>query len=63
MDGKQIRAMRKNYGVKAVTLAKQAGVHYSRLSLIENEHIQPSKEQLDRIAAALAELMKGSRDE
>ena len=63
MDGKQIRAMRKNLGVKAVVLARRAGVHYSRLSLIENEHIQPSKEQLERIEGALCELVKGSSDE
>lgn len=63
MEGKQIRAMRRNYGVKAVTLAKQAGVHYSRLSLIENEHIKPSKEQMERIAGALSELVKGSSDD
>jgi predicted transcriptional regulator len=59
MEGKKIRTMRNNYGVKAVVLAKQVGVHYSRLSLIENEHVTPRQEELDRITDALAELVKG----
>ena len=63
MDGKQIRAMRRNYGVKAVVLAKCAGLHYSRLSLIENEHITPNKDEIDRIEGALSELVKAPSDE
>ena len=59
MEGKQIREIRKNYGIKAVVLAKQAGVHYSRLSLIENEHVKPRQDELDRVTEALSELVKG----
>ena len=61
MEGKQIKTIRKNFGLKAVTLAKQAGVTISRLSLIENEHIKPHETELDKIEGALSELTKGSQ--
>ena len=60
-EGKQIREIRKNYGIKAVVLAKRAGVHYSRLSMIENEHIKARQDEVERITEALSELVKAPK--
>jgi predicted transcriptional regulator len=63
MEGKQIRKIRKNYGIKAVTLAKESGIHYSRLSMIEHEHIRARQDEVDRLTEALSELAKGKESQ
>lgn len=52
--GKQLKVIREARGVSQWELSSMTGIDRSRLSLIENGHVEPTDEQLSRIREALA---------
>ena len=57
-DGTDIKIMRIRSGIKAIELAKQIGISNVKLSLIENNRIDVSKDVLEKIQAALTKKVK-----
>ena len=51
--GHKIKLIRQARKVSQLDLAKRIGIDNSRLSLIENGHVEPSAEQLAAIKATL----------
>jgi transcriptional regulator with XRE-family HTH domain len=55
-QGKAIRQRRNEIGIPGHVVCGRAGIGRSRLSDIEREYVQPSMDELARIARALDEL-------
>jgi transcriptional regulator with XRE-family HTH domain len=58
MTPKQIRARRISAEIPAVMLSAEAKIQRSRYSAIENGHIQPSPDELERLASSLDRLIQ-----
>ncbi len=58
MIGRQIKRKRTLASIPGALLANRARIHRSRLSEIENGHVQPTQEEVSRISAALKELVQ-----
>ena len=56
-----IRSQRLAEGIPAIRLAAKARINRSRLSELECGHIQPTEEELQRLAAALEQLIAARR--
>lgn len=51
--GSEIRRYRRHLEVTQLTLAKLTGIHFSRISMIENGHYEARPDELVKIALAL----------
>lgn len=56
MNGKAIRLIRVNNGLKLVDVAEEAGIHYSALSRIERNQYTVNSKLEQRIVRALKQL-------
>lgn len=56
-DIKTLRLKRRAEDISATLLASKAKINRTRLSFIECGHIQPSEDELQRLSAALDELI------
>lgn len=52
--GRKIKLIRQAKKISQLELSKATAIDNTRLSLIENGHVQPTDEQLSRIREALA---------
>jgi predicted transcriptional regulator len=57
-----LKVRRMTLGVRQVDIVRATGIQPSRLSLIENEHVQPTQRELELIEGFLATVQKRSHD-
>lgn len=58
MRGIDLKIARIRAGLKQYELAQMVGISQNRLSMIELERCQPSRDLLERISEALAEALR-----
>lgn len=56
----RLRVVRADRDVSQVELAFKTGINQSKISLIENGYVEPSKEEREDIAAALSAFGSGT---
>jgi transcriptional regulator with XRE-family HTH domain len=57
MTGKDLRHKRTAAGISGDVVSRNIGIERSRLCQIEKEYLTPKKEEIDRIASALENLI------
>lgn len=53
-----LKVRRMTLGVRQVDIVRATGIQSSRLSLIENEHVQPTQRELELIESFLLSVQK-----
>jgi transcriptional regulator with XRE-family HTH domain len=61
VTAQDLKRQRRNAGISGAVLCTRAGVDRARLSNIENEHISPLPDEIERLEAALSQLMEAKQ--
>lgn len=57
-----LKVRRMTLGVRQLDIVRSTGIQPNRLSLIENERVQPTEHELELIEGFLATVQKGNHD-